>query len=332
MSIRKLPSGRYQVRVRLGNGERAEPVLPAGATYRDAVELRTRLQARKIEVAKGLKPSRMIAEAIAKWEPEARALKSWDRDLRYRLDVIRERSAGKTLDDIPEVAEELKRDGLKAGLAPATINRHLAILRRLANLASNRWEWTDKPIGKRVHLLPGERQRDALLSPEHVLQLASEAGGDVEDVVIFAALTGLRKGELLELTPDRIQGAALILTAKTKSGKPRIVPLPPQALEIARRRLPWNVTGKQVRDAYERARAALDLNHVRFHDLRHAYGSWLGDSNAPPSDIRDLMGHSSLSVTSRYLHTKRAGLERSTALLPRLGVQVGNEGPKDEAA
>lgn len=324
MSIRKLPSGRYQVRVRLGDGRRAEPVLPAGATYRDAVELRNRLQARKIEIAKGVKPTRLIGEALLKWKPEAQALKSWGRDLRYRYDVIRERCAERPIDDIPAVAEELKRDGLAAQLKPATINRHLAILRRLGNLAANRWEWTDKPIGKRVQLLPGERQVDALLSPDQVVALATAAGGEPGDVILFAALTGMRRGELLRLTPDRLQGSALVLTSETKAGKPRIIPLPPQALEIARRRLPWSVTAKQVRDAFERARAEVGLPAARFHDLRHAYGSWLGASKAAPADIRDLMGHSSLQVTSRYLHTRLPGLQRATAKLPRLGEQVGN--------
>ena len=43
--------------------------------------------------------------------------------------------------------------GHAEGRKPATINRHLALLRRLGSLALV-WGWTDTPVGKRVQLLP----------------------------------------------------------------------------------------------------------------------------------------------------------------------------------
>lgn len=49
--------------------------------------------------------------------------------------------------------------------------------------------------------------------------------------------------------------------------------------------------------------------------------------------IRDLMGHSSLTVTSRYLHSKAEQLRATTALLPSLGKRQGGDrvGTKDGA-
>jgi integrase len=42
---------------------------------------------------------------------------------------------------------------------------------------------------------------------------------------------------------------------------------------------------------------------VRFRDLRRTYASWLVDEHVPLTSIRDLLGHSSIAVTERYLLT-----------------------------
>lgn len=38
------------------------------------------------------------------------------------------------------------------------------------------------------------------------------------------------------------------------------------------------------------------------HDLRHTYGTRLGEQNVPAHEIKDLMGHESLASVERYLH------------------------------
>lgn len=317
MPIRKR-GDRYQVRVALGDGRRVERTLPKGATRADARSLEAALTRRQIDAAAGRKPDRLIDEAIAEWLPAARRLKSWY-DLRYRIAVLQDTyTAGKRLSEIPEVARAIIKAGQKAGLAPASINRYLAILRRVGNLAL-RWGWIDEPVGKRIDMLPGERQRDALLTVEQVQAIADAAGGSIGDAILFAALTGLRRGEMMRLTPDMIQNGCVLLDAQTKSGKPRIVPLTPDAARIADERLPWDFTVAELRRAFERARVAAGLPDARLHDCRHAFGSWLAAGGASVTDIRDLMGHSSLTVTSRYLHSQAERLRATVGKLPDMG-------------
>lgn len=326
MPIRK-HGNRWQVRVAAGGGRRIERTLPVGASRADARRLENALTRRQIESATGTRPDRLIDEAISEWLPAARALKSWQHDVRYRLAVLQaDYTPGKRVSALPDVAQAVIRRGHAAGLSPAGINRYLAILRRLANLVV-KWGWTDVPLGRRIDLVPGETQRDALLTPEQVLMIARHAGPLVGDLILFAALTGLRRGELLSLTPDRIRNGAIVLTAKTKSGKPRIVPMTPQAAEIAANRLPWQITARELTSAFVAARTAAGLPNVRLHDCRHAFGSWLAESGASVADIRDLMGHSSVAVTSRYLHARREALAASVAKLPDLRVNGGTENP-----
>lgn len=317
MPIRKR-GDRYQVRVTLARGQRVERTLPAGATRADAKALETALAQRAIDIASGRQPERLIDEALDQWVAHSAShLKSYAKDLRYRIDVVRGYTAGKRLDDLPDVAAKIISAGRAENLSAAAINRYLAILRRIGNLAV-KWQWTDRALGSRIEMLSGERQRHEYLTVDQVRALAAKAGGEAGDAILFAALTGLRRGELLRLTPAMIQGDTIVLDANTKSGRPRGVPMPPEAARIARARLPWTLREIDLRYAFEDARKAAGVPQARFHDLRHTYASWLIQGGAGLTAVRDLLGHSSLAVTSRYSHLAAGHLRDVVAALPRV--------------
>lgn len=318
MSIRK-HGNRWQVRVRVGGGRRIERGLPLGATRADAQALEARIRRQAIAAATGAPGRWLIDDAIDRWvESDARHLKSWARDLSYRVGVLRGHTAGQPLTALPEVADRIKRQGQQAGTTAATINRYVSILRRIGNLAE-RWGWTDLPLGRRVVMLPEVSQRHVYLTPAQVRQLAAAADPLTADIIWFAALTGLRRGELLRLRPEQVAGDILALDAVTKSGKPRGIPLPPQAARIARRRLPWGLEYWELRDRFEAARKAAGMPQVQFRDLRHTYASWLVQRGQSLGAVRELMGHSSATVTQRYAHLAPEHLRRAVSVLDGLG-------------
>lgn len=47
------------------------------------------------------------------------------------------------------------------------------------------------------------------------------------------------------------------------------------------------------------------------HDLRHTYGSWLGEAGVPPKQIAALMGHSTLRSVERYIHATEARFDQA---------------------
>jgi hypothetical protein len=96
----------------------------------------------------------------------------------------------------------------------------------------------------------------------------------------------------------------------------RGVPLPAEAARIARERLPWQVSGWTLRHRFDAARTAAGLAHVRWHDLRHTYASWLVQAGQSLSTVRELMGHSSPSVTARYAHLAPEHLRQAVEVLP----------------
>lgn len=293
MPVRKHGHG-WEVRVQSAGVRFSKTV----KSKRDAHELEAKVRQRLNDSQLGRTPKYTLEEALTRWlTGEATTLKSYD-NLKDKVRTIYPHVKGKYLHEIVEVAEEVKRKGLEKGLSPATINRRVAILRRVANIAFVRWDWLPDALGKRITLVSGERSRNTYLTAAEVNNLAINAPEKVSNAIRLAAMSGLRKGELLSLTESHRRDGCIYLS-DSKNGRPRIVPLPPEAQAIP---LPLGLTESELRKGFESAREKTGMKHVRFHDLRHTYASWLVQSGVGLTVVRDLLGHSSLSVTSRYSH------------------------------
>lgn len=293
-------------------GQRIERTFPSRAL---ALEFERRTRARILDRRVGRPLTYGLAEALERWLREDAATLRSARDLENKARMLMPYCTGRTIEEIGDVAQRCARDWLTQGLTPATVNRRLAILRRVGNLAHRRWGWSDIALGARVRMIPGERARHVYLSPEDVHRLAAAARDPrVRDAIILAAYTGLRRGELLALTADALRdGILYIRTGKTQ--RMRAVPLPAPAREIA---LPLGLTAHELRGEFDRARERARMPHVRFHDLRHTYASWLVQSGAPLAAVRDLLGHASIATTGRYSHLATADLAAAIERLPGL--------------
>jgi integrase len=309
MPIRKRHD-RWEVRVQI-DGRRIEETLPAGATRADAKQVEARYRRSIVDQRVGRKPQRTIADALDEWEATgARALRSWATDLRYRANAVRVLAGSRPLEDLPALASEIRQRGLAAKSSPANINRHLTICKRLANLAV-KWQWTDSALGQRIDMVPGERSRDLRLTREQVRKLMSKAEPRLADFVLFLALTGLRRSEALRLTPDDIVNGCVRVDTRSKSARLRMVPLAPEAAKIARRAIPFDLTIDSIEGMWGRAREATGMPDVWLTDLRHFFGTQLVARGTDAATVRDLMGHSSLAVTSRYVQAVPAAAVRA---------------------
>jgi integrase len=155
---------------------------------------------------------------------------------------------------------------------------------------------------------------------------------DQQDAAIYltAALSGLRRGELLALrwadvdfeqSSVRVyEGYSANTTGKTKSRKSRTVPMVKKVSEaltqqrqrqfmtgktdlvfVSRERT--NLDGSALRRRYVRTLDATGLRRLRFHDLRHTFGS-LAINVASIVQVQAWMGHADIKTTMRYLHHK----------------------------
>ena len=144
--------------------------------------------------------------------------------------------------------------------------------------------------------------RHIYATKREVEKLASACNNpNASKLIIVAAYTGVRQGKLFQLTKDNIQGDYIVLDENTKTGKPRLIPIHPKIKEIVAL-LPLPITKRQLRVDWEKARLRTGLEHLRWHDLRHTFASWLASSGAQATDVRDLLGHTTLATTNRYTH------------------------------
>lgn len=153
---------------------------------------------------------------------------------------------------------------------------------------------------------------------------------DEQDAAIFltAAYAGLRLGELRSLRWRDLEFDKRLIHVRhsyvmrtedvPKSGRVRSVPMIDQvavALDQLSRRPEWtgdddlvfvNPAGEHIEDSALRRRfyaalKAAGLKHIRFHDLRHSFGT-LAVQVFPLTDVKAYMGHADIATTMIYVH------------------------------
>jgi integrase len=268
--------------------------------------------ARKVEistrqriVADRLRP-RGLEEALTKYLQEYAPRLKDENGQKNKAKQILQFIEDKTFDDVQDVASKIKSLPLK----PATINRRLALLRRLCSLAFREWGWIDRPIAQKISLLTENNQRHVYLTREEVDLVASFCGPGESDAIRFAAYTGLRRSELFRVGPDNVRDGCLVLDANNKAGRPRMVPIHPDIEGIP---LPLRTTDALLRSAWVSARVKAGLSHVKFHDLRHTWASWLAQAGVSLYTIGEILGHSQAQTTRRYSHLGREDLKAAVA-------------------
>ncbi len=162
-------------------------------------------------------------------------------------------------------------------LSGATVNRTLALLRHLLRLAHEEWELLDAV--PRIRMEREAEGRLRWLAPEDAARLLDACrksrNEHLADLVEFSLFTGMRRGEVLGLTWERVDRArGVVLLDATKSGKRREVPLNSHADAVLARRgskSPGLVFGTRrwdhFRTAWENAVERAKLADFHCHDL-----------------------------------------------------------------
>jgi integrase len=151
-------------------------------------------------------------------------------------------------------------------------------------------------------------------SKEEANRLIEGCRGSFRALVIVALHTGMRKGELLNLTwanADLDQG--FIHIGATKNGEVRSIPMNETVWTVFSNLRKENNTswvfhdeqGQPFRDTHKKflwACKRAKIQDFRFHDLRHTFASWLVMDGVPLGTVSHLLGHKSILMTMRYSH------------------------------
>lgn len=309
MSVWKDAEGRYHAAMQR-RGKRVHRICAPKASWREA-------KAKEAEILRdfdALASERvLIGQAIQHWLTEEVAHQKAKRRTESNAYALADWVEGRPLTEIAKVAEAYKRDN-RERLTNSSINRRLAVLKRVASLAYKRWGWLTEPLAQKIELLPENPARERYLERDELAQLLRAVPDrTMRRAVLLAAFTGLRRGELVRLRAVHIQGD-LIYVRQGKTGRSRTVPAVDH-VRFALRRLPLAVHADTLTHAVQAA-----MPGTRFHDLRHTAASMLIQAGVPLYTVGMILGHSDTRTTKRYAHLAVGDLREA---MGKLGKRTG---------
>lgn len=335
------PGGVRQVQRRLGPAwtKRSRP--PFGFLNRKGAQgrLEAILTDARRQAERSLELGVSFADAAREWlrhgEQERQLKRSTLRD--YRSAVERHLIPAFGTTDVSELTTANIEDWLSSYVAqehrPRQAQKLLAITHGVLERSARAWNVpADNPASDvEKPRVAYDRTAFEFYSPEEIWALVRAADSDVDGALFAtAAFAGLRRGECLALRwrdvdfpreAIRVQRSAYGSTITSpKSGHGRVVPLAPELstllARLARRDLfnspndllfcsaTGNVLdGSALRRRFKRAIIRAELQDLRFHDLRHTFGS-LAIQEASIVQVQNWLGHADVKTTARYLHYK----------------------------
>lgn len=153
-------------------------------------------------------------------------------------------------------------------------------------------------------------------------------------IVIFASMTGLRLGELLNLKWEDINLDTKTIIIKSsdnyrvKCGKMRVLPLnkvatdlltefPDRSGLVFRGKRGGIANGNFVSRKFREVIRSSDLDQrLHFHSLRHSFASLLVKKGTSLFQVQKLLGHSSSRVTEIYAHLQTSDMHQ---IVDRIG-------------
>jgi integrase len=233
----------------------------------------------------------------------------------------------------PSVVSAYKAKRLSKGYSRETVRRELGILRRIFNVAINEWELCRENPASKVLRMFGKTDngRVRYLSDEESERLTFALPGWLKPLVTIARHTGLRRGNIVELTWNQVDlERRAIYVPRTKNGEAVGIPLTEMAARVLSDqgrvrhfRSPYVFCDRKGRPhslykvsmAFKRACERAGVENFRFHDLRHDFASKLVQNGIPIYTVKELLGHKDLRMTARYSHLAPENLREAVSVL-----------------
>lgn len=217
------------------------------------------------------------------------------------------------------------KNNRKDKVSASTVNRNLSLIKHMFSLAVH-LEFINENPAKRVKKFPENNGRIRYLTLDEAEKLLNVCRREdkpeyIYPLVLLALNSGMRRGELLNLTWDDLDiGNNLIHVNDSKSNEPRTIPVPKEVMTIIDS-LPktcdniFCYKGKPVRepkDTFKRCLNEANIKNFRFHDLRHTYASWLAMEGVDMLTLKNILGHKTLMMVDRYAHLSKEHIKAAT--------------------
>jgi integrase len=221
-------------------------------------------------------------------------------------------------------------------ISPAGTNRDLAALRFILNLAVRQDYIARNPVIGARFLPEGPGSMRVVSQTEQERYLA-KANSLLRDVATLILETGMRPEEVYTIRKENVhldRAYLFVPCGKTKFAR-RNVPFTEQTATVLKRRMvaakgPYLFPHREdpnkplttVRKAHLNALRTSNIRpHFRLYDLRHTFGSRSAMAGVDLPTLKELMGHSDISTTMRYVHPTPEHEREAVRKLERFNVE-----------
>ncbi len=229
------------------------------------------------------------------------------------------------------------RDGRTRSIA--SVNREMALLRRMLNVAQAEGWLIRNPFkaGESLISIADEKQRERILKPEEESRLLAACNGrrsHLRAIIIAALDTGCRRGELLKLKWHDIHLESREITIQafnTKTMRERKLTMTTRLyLELEKLWAASDRNGESlvfgihdnVKHAFTSVRNRAGLPDLRFHDLRHTAATRLVSCHISLTEVGRVLGHTQPQTTYRYTNLTSETAKRAASVLESFGTST----------
>lgn len=220
------------------------------------------------------------------------------------------------------------------GAAAKTLNDELDLLGHAYKLAEREWDWaTNNPVQK----IAKEKVRNLIerwLTPEEEQRLLAASPTWLQEIIVFALHSGMRRGEIMNLHWSHVDLARRTLTIlEQKNGARDTLPVNDTAMAVLQTRAAVRTSNTEavflngaghprnarnlLRAFYPAMRKA-GITRFRFHDLRHTFATRLIQAGVDVYTVQKLGRWKTISMVLRYAHHEPESLRSGAEVLDRL--------------
>lgn len=220
----------------------------------------------------------------------------------------------KALSDLPDVCRhyttrETREDGGR--LSPATLQNRIRYLTAACRYGWKHHGMCEHDPAERVIAPTVRNTRQHMIDRKQMIQLClATSHRPTRRAIRIAFYSEMRMGEIQSAT---IQDGFFIL-ADTKNGTRRHVPVRQRVAVCAGLPMPDQ---SNISRHFRKARAALGMDWLHFHDLRHSAASQMINSGVELFTVGAVPGYKSYQSTQRYAHLATASLSAAIAKIGR---------------
>ena len=221
--------------------------------------------------------------------------------------------------------ENYQQKRLNQGMAPATVDREVGEVKTMVYKAYDDGLVDDSiaMVFKKANkvMKRNANARDTILPLDKFNGLLSKAPPHLAGILAMGFYTGMKKGEILGLTWDKVDLERRVIRLEaedTKDQEPRVIPLCDERLAALKRqpvalhhKHVFTYKGNPIASNFKRSLVAAckdaEIPYGRkvkggftFHDLRHTFNTYMRKAGVAESVIMQITGHATREMFDRY--------------------------------